>query len=70
MAAVWKEDSDTAFVWKVSPASMTVGRAPVEIGDLSGADALILSGLEEGDLIAVSGVQNLRDGMKVRRFEK
>lgn len=57
-----------SFVWKVDPATMTVSRLPVVLGDLSGSEVIIQEGLRAGDQIAVSGVASLRDGMKVGRF--
>ncbi len=62
------DDSGAAFVWKVDPSSMRVSRAPVELGELSGSQVQVRSGLDNGDLIAISGVHHLREGMEVRRF--
>ncbi len=58
-----------AFVWVVEPDSMAVRAQEVELGDLTGSDVLIKSGLERGQLVAVSGVRKLRPGMVVRRLE-
>jgi RND family efflux transporter MFP subunit len=69
-AAVLTDDSNSPFVWVVSASSMTVKRTPVELGNLTGSDVEIRAGLESGDLVAISGVHHLRDGMQVRRFEK
>jgi len=43
-----------------------VARRPVELGELSGGMVFILSGLSGGDLVVVSGVNSLSDGMLVR----
>ncbi|MEE8524862.1 MAG: efflux RND transporter periplasmic adaptor subunit [Thermoanaerobaculia bacterium] len=67
--AAMADDSGAAYVWKVNPSSMEVRRAAVALGELSGAEVAITSGLEHGDQIAVSGVHHLREGMQVRRFE-
>ncbi len=56
------------MVWKVDPASMTVSRAPVQLGDPHGDELEIRSGLQDGDLIAVSGLRFLQEGMQVRRY--
>ena len=64
--AALADDSGKAFVWRVDPASGSVSRAPVELGDLIDDRVLITAGLEEGDLVAISGVNQLRDNMKVR----
>jgi RND family efflux transporter MFP subunit len=64
------DDEGKAFVWLVDSADMTVSRRPVELGPLTGSDATVLSGLEGGEVVVVSGVGQLRDGLKVRRFER
>jgi len=56
------------MVWKVNPASMTVSRAPVQLGDLHGDEVEVSSGLQDGDLIALSGLRFLQEGMQVRRY--
>jgi RND family efflux transporter MFP subunit len=62
-------DDGDAYVWKVNPETLEVSRAAVEVGELTGANILVRSGLSQGDLIAVSGVHHLREGMTVRRME-
>ncbi len=57
-----------AFVWKVDPDHMTVSRQPVQAGDMGGTEVGIESGLQTGDVIAISGLQQLEEGMQVRRF--
>lgn len=64
------DDQGKAFVWVVDPSSMQVRPVPVELGELSGSDVSIVSGLSDGDQIAISGVHQLREGMTVRRFEQ
>ena len=68
--AVLADDAGNATVWNVDAATMQVIRTIVEVGTLSGADIRILSGLEQGDRIAVSGVHNLREGMEVRELSR
>jgi RND family efflux transporter MFP subunit len=68
--ATLADASGAAFVWKVDPSSMQVRRVPVELGDLSGSQIEVRSGLASGDLIAISGVHHLREGMQVRRHAK
>ncbi len=58
-----------SFVWKVDSDSMTVSQAPVTVGQLSGSEVEIVDGLSTGDRIAVSGVQHLRDGMRIRELQ-
>jgi multidrug efflux pump subunit AcrA (membrane-fusion protein) len=47
---------------------MTVTPVRVEMGDMQGDEVAIISGLKDGDEIAVSGLDFLQDGMQVRRF--
>jgi len=57
-----------SYVWKVDGETMTVSLSPVTPGQMSGSMITILDGLIAGDRIAVSGVQQLADGMKVREL--
>ncbi len=63
-------DDGGHYVWRVDPQTLEVSRVAVEVGELTGAEVMVPSGLTRGDLIAVSGVHHLREGMKVRRMEK
>ena len=63
-----RNDGAGSFVWAVDD-SLRVSRRPVELGELVGTDVKVVSGLASGDVIATSGVAQLRDGMTVRRFE-
>lgn len=64
------DETGEAFVWVVDPESMKVRRTPVTLGELSGSLVQVSGGLEGGELIAISGVHHLREGMQVSRFEK
>ena len=45
---------------------MKVTTAAVKTGDLTGTDSIeIVEGLKSGEVIAVSGVSRLREGMQV-----
>lgn len=57
------------FVWIVGP-EMAVERRSVELGELRGEEVEVRSGLADGDVVAISGVALLHDGMRVRRFER
>jgi RND family efflux transporter MFP subunit len=57
-----------SYVWMVDAATMTVSLAPVTVGQMSGSSITIVDGLSAGDRIAISGVQQLADGMKVREL--
>jgi len=68
--AVAADEDGNSYVWKINVADMTVSRANVVLGQLSGDEVGILEGLESGDRIAVSGVQNLHEGMQIRELTK
>lgn len=68
MAALADEQGQ-AYVWKVDPSSMQVGRSQVELGPLSGDGVTVTRGLVSGDWIAISGVHQLREGMSVSRHQ-
>ncbi|MFQ5657598.1 MAG: efflux RND transporter periplasmic adaptor subunit, partial [Candidatus Methylomirabilales bacterium] len=67
--AALADANGTSYVWLVDPSSMTVRRAPVDLGELTGSKVEVLSGLSKGDQIAISGVHQLREGVAVRRYE-
>ena len=58
------------FVWIVDPDTMAVQPHEIVLGDLSGSMVEVTSGLEDGQLIAISGVRKLRPGMVVRALEE
>ncbi|MEM8962123.1 MAG: efflux RND transporter periplasmic adaptor subunit [Acidobacteriota bacterium] len=67
--AVAGGEGESAFVWVVSEADMTVERRDVTTGELIGADQIqITTGLIEGERIAVSAVSRLRAGMTIREL--
>ncbi len=68
-SAVLSDESGSPYVWKVDESTMTVSRAPVVVGELSGSEIVIQSGLASGEVIAVTGVHQLREGLVVRRLE-
>ena len=65
--AIVADESGKSHVWVVDPQNMTVGRRPVRLGDLVGTDSIqILDGVNSGEMVAVTGVSMLREGMKIR----
>jgi RND family efflux transporter MFP subunit len=69
VTAAQADAEEQPYVWKVDAKSMTVSKTPVELGPLTGDRVLLTSGVEEGDLVAISGVTSLREGMQVRKHE-
>ena len=70
VSAAIADDSGKAFVWTVDPESLVVSRAPVELGEMVDDRIRITAGLEEGSMVAISGVNELRDDMVVRLIEQ
>lgn len=64
--AVFADVDGNPHVWVVDPATMRVAKRAVEPGELSGSALPILGGLSGGDIVVVSGVNSLTDGMLVR----
>ena len=60
---------DAKQVWTIDTKTMRAKATPVKLGKFSGDKVEVLSGLEAGVSIAASGVQQLRDGMKVSRYQ-
>ena len=57
-----------SYVWMISGDPLTASMVPVTVGQLSGSELEVLEGLGSGDRIAVSGVQHLTEGMRVREL--
>ena len=68
--AVVGDEQGNSTVWRVDPESMTVSRVQVELGELTGDQVRVSSGLNPGDRIATSGVHNLREGMQVSELRQ
>jgi RND family efflux transporter MFP subunit len=68
--AVLADAEGNSTVWKVDPNSMTVSRAMIQLGDVSGNQVRVLAGLNPGDRIATSGVHKLREGMQVTELRR
>ena len=58
-----------SFVWVVDPATSTVTKRVVEVGQLAESEILILAGLSAGETIALTGIAQLREGLPVRPLE-
>ncbi len=66
--AVLADDDGNSTVWVINPNTMLAERRIIEVGSLSGDSIMLLSGLEQGELIAISGVHQLSEGQKVRSY--
>ncbi len=69
--AVFGDEAGGSQVWVVDQEAVTVHRRKVTTGDLTGRDRIeVVDGLHSGEMIAISGVSQLREGMKIRPVEK
>ena len=67
--AVASDQTGTRFVWILTPEAddvATAQRREVTVGKLTPLGVEVTSGVQPGDLIAVAGVNVLREGQKVR----
>jgi multidrug efflux system membrane fusion protein len=65
--AVFAGDTGAQYVWVIDSRDMIVHRKEVKVGAVTGADSIeVLGGLKTGDMIAVAGISQLQEGMKVR----
>jgi len=64
------DDQGQSFVWRVNQTSMQVKPVLVEPGAMNNAQITVFGGLSDGDLIAISGVHQLREGMQVQRMSE
>jgi len=71
VAALVADAAGASHVWVVDAKDNSVQRRAVQTGALTGnAEVVILSGLEAGEMIAVSGVSRLQEGMVIRPVDK
>jgi RND family efflux transporter MFP subunit len=69
--AVFADEAGTSHVWVVDKDTMKVHKRKVTSGDLTGTDSIrIIDGLRPGEMIAVAGASQLREGMQVRAMGK
>ncbi len=67
--AVVGSDEGGAHVWVLDRQTMAASRTLVEIAELRGDSVRVTAGLAGGELIATTGVHELREGLVVSRFE-
>lgn len=67
--AIFSDEAKNGMVWLINPDTHKVKQQPVEIGEMSDASVFILKGLKTGEIIAVSGIHQLRNGMTVREYK-
>lgn len=65
ISAIFKDPAGESVAWIIRD-DQTVARRPVKLGSATGSQIKVLEGLQPGDRIAIAGVTQLREGMKVR----
>ena len=69
--AVLSEADGQQVVWVVDEATSRVHRRAVRVGSITAGDGIeILTGLEGGERIATTGINQLREEMEIRLLEK
>ena len=61
-------EAGATSVWVLDPSTMTVKAQTVEVNTAEGNDAVVTSGLQNGDQVVLSGVHVLTAGQKVSIF--
>jgi len=70
-AALFADEAGVPQVWVVDTEANTVHRRTVETAELTGsANIRVVTGLKAGEMLAVSGVTRLREGMEIRPIDK
>jgi len=67
--SVVHDDQGKAYVWQIDPTKMMASKVAVEAGEMEGKHIEIKGSLKDGDLVASSGVQQLREGVVVKEWK-
>jgi len=69
--AVFADEKSQSHVWVIKQPDNIVHARQVTTGQLSGSDQIeILDGIKSGEVIAIAGVSQLREGMQVRPVDR
>ena len=52
--------------WRYDPATGTVQRTPVRVGNVAGNEVVVAEGLKAGDMVVTAGAHQLKNGQKVK----
>ncbi|MCE3519504.1 hypothetical protein LXJ58_32655, partial [Escherichia coli] len=63
--AILEKDGKT-FVWLIDEKQAAVSAREVKLEDRTNADAIVVSGLTDGDRIATAGAHSLVEGQKIK----
>jgi RND family efflux transporter MFP subunit len=67
--AVGFDDAGKAYVWKLDGEKMTASRVEVQAGEVTKGRIDISGEIRAGDLLASSGIAQIREGMALKRWE-
>lgn len=67
--SVAHDDQGVAYVWRIDASTMAASKVPVKAGEMESDKIEITGALNNGDFIAGSGVQQLREGMIVKKWQ-
>ena len=68
LTALVPESENRGFVWRISPRTKQLEKAPVRLGKAIGNEVVVLSGLSRGDMIVSKGAAFLSEGQQVTRL--
>lgn len=59
-------DAGATHAWRYDPASGTVKRTRVTVGNVAGNEIVVSAGLSAGDIVVTAGAHQLQEGQKVK----
>jgi len=59
-------ESGATHAWRYDPATSTVHRTRVSIGNVAGNEVVVTEGLSAGDVVVTAGAHQLKEGQKVK----
>ena len=63
-------ETSQRYVWRVDPDSMRVSRQAVTVGQLTEGGIEVISGIEPGQQVIAAGVNFVKEGQQVKRWER
>ena len=59
-------EAGATHAWRYDPASNTVQRTRVRVGNVAGNEIVVAEGLKAGDMVVTAGAHQLKEGQKVK----
>ena len=69
VGAVGFDDAGKAYVWKIDPEKMTASRVEVQAGEVTKGSIGISGEITAGEMLAGSGIAQIREGMVLKRWQ-